>query len=108
MKDLISVFLIAISLSLLAGFGGATLHADEVESAEPETLSYIVEGKSFDEASWAVQAVGGKITHELRVINAVAAKLTRAQRERLNNAAGVLRVMRNGEVSTSPVHNDDL
>ena len=106
MKDLISVFLIAVSLSLIAGFGGATLHADERDSVEAETLSYIVEGKSFDDASWAVQAVGGKITHELRVINAVAARLTSAQREKLSGAAGVLRVMRNGEVRTSPSQDD--
>ena len=107
MKDLISVFLIAVSLSLIAGFGGATLHADERESVEAKTLSYIVEGKSFDDASWAVQAVGGKITHELRIINAVAARLTLAQREKLSGATGVLRVMQNGEVQTSPIQEDD-
>lgn len=107
MKDLISVFLIAMSLSLIAGFGGATLQADERESQEAETLSYIVEAKSFDEATWAVQSVGGRITHELRIINAVAASLTLAQREALNDAAGVLRIRSNGEVRTAPVGADD-
>lgn len=106
MKDLVSVFLIAVSLSLLAGFGGATLHADERDSVKPETLSYIVEGKSFDEASWAVQSVGGKITHELRIINAVATSLTLEQRERLKKANGVLRVMRNGEVRPTEAQAD--
>ena len=106
MKDLVAVFLIAVSLSLIAGFGGATLHAEESDSAEVETMSYIVEGRSFDEASWAVQAVGGKITHELRIINAVAARLTAAQREKISTAAGVLRVMQNGEARTTPAHGD--
>lgn len=106
MKDLISVFLIAMSLSLIAGFGGATLHADEQESTQAKTLSYIVEGKSFEEAAWAVQSVGGRITHELRIINAVSASLTAQQREALNGADGVLRVRPNGQVRTAPAQPD--
>ena len=101
MKDLIAVFLIAVSLSLLAGFGGATLHASETRAIENTRSSYIVQGKTIDDAINAVQAVGGEITHELRIINAVAAMMTKSQRDELNTAKGVLNISANGAVSTS-------
>ncbi|MDJ0759603.1 MAG: hypothetical protein QNJ19_09390 [Woeseiaceae bacterium] len=102
MKDLISVFLVAISLSLLAGFGGATLHANETEAAEAATQSYIIQAQSLDEAVWAVEAVGGEITHELRIINSVTALLTKTQLEEVASKKGVIRTSIDGSVGASP------
>lgn len=107
MKDLIAVFLIAVSLSLLAGFSGATLHASESHAIEQARSSYIVQGESIDDAIWAVQAVGGEITQELRIIDAVAALMTNEQRNELQDAKGVIKVTRNGKTSVpAPVAGD--
>ncbi|MDJ0917296.1 MAG: hypothetical protein QNJ05_05985 [Woeseiaceae bacterium] len=107
MKDLISVFIVAVSLSLLAGFSGATLHANETRAAEAATQSYIVQAKSMDEAVWAVEAVGGEITHELRIINAVTALLTKAQLEEVTSKQGVIRTSIDGAVRASPETGDN-
>ena len=107
MKDLVAVFLIAVSLSLLAGFGGASLHASETHAIEQVRSSYIVQGESIDDAIWAVQAVGGEITQELRIINAVAALMTNEQRNELEDAQGVVNISRNGKAGVpSPVTGD--
>ena len=46
--------------------------------------SYIVQAASLEQAVGAVQDVGGEITHELGIINAVGARLTDGQRETLD------------------------
>ena len=45
--------------------------------------SLIVQGRDLATVAEAVRGVGGEITHELGIIDAVAARLTRAQRARL-------------------------
>ena len=47
------------------------------------TSSYIIQGNSADAVVGAVLAVDGEITHELGIINAVAATLTERQHEEL-------------------------
>ena len=48
--------------------------------------SYIVQAASLDLALGAVHSVGGEITHELGIINAVGALLTDAQLDALDDA----------------------
>ena len=49
------------------------------------TSSVIVQARDLAAASDAVRAVGGTVTHELDIINAVGARLTRAQATALRN-----------------------
>lgn len=69
---------------LLAAFGtqltGATLNAPAPDTA---ASSYIVRASSARTALDAVRRVGGRVTHELGVIDSVAAQLSSAQRARL-------------------------
>ena len=56
------------------------------------TVSVIVQGEDIATVTDLIQRVGGKITHELGIINAAGAELTRRQRENL---------LRSGDVHTS-------
>ena len=51
--------------------------------APTAVTSYIVQGASLEVVTAAVIAVDGEITHELGIINAVAAVLTERERDRL-------------------------
>ena len=51
----------------------------KLTAARVASASYIVQAPSFPMAVAAVKNAGGKITHELSIINAVAATLTPAQ-----------------------------
>ena len=53
---------------------------DNGTATETVSASYIVQAASLEQALGAVQKVGGEITHELRIINAVGARLSSAQR----------------------------
>ena len=58
-------------------------------------------GPSLETATNAVQIVDGEITHELGVIDAVAAELTARQLEALRRTAGILRIYGNGTIETA-------
>jgi serine protease AprX len=88
----------ALSAQALAAGPGEWLSAAPAVEAVPVTpapaavaptrakiASYIVQGPSFVVAAGAVRAVGGRITHELPIINAVAATLTARQHDTLRS-----------------------
>jgi serine protease AprX len=62
--------------------------------------SYIVQGSSLEAVTEAVLAVEGEITHELGIINAVAATLTESEREALEER-GDLKITEDGSVKTA-------
>ena len=70
-----AVILAAVFLALMP-FERTTLSSTDAPGA-----SYIVQAASLEQAVGAVQDVGGEITHELGIINAVGAYLTDGQRE---------------------------
>ena len=52
-------------------------------------------------AAALVQRVGGEITHELGIINAVAAKLDDAQRDALQASGAITQISADGAVTTA-------
>ncbi len=66
---------------------------------EPATETFIVQASSAAVARTAVEKVGGRVTHELGIINAVGAELTAEQREVLEETAGI-RIHRNRKTRT--------
>jgi serine protease AprX len=65
-----------------------------------EAVSYIVQGRDVFAARAAVEAAGGRVVHELGIINAVSAELTAAQRELLTGNPW-LRLSKDGSVKTA-------
>src|SRR5579862_6061154 len=61
----------------------------QVSGAPAKQSSYIVQASSFAVALAAVKRVGGIVTHELAVIDAVAANLTPAQASALRSRRGL-------------------
>ena len=94
---------------LLSVGGGAVLAgallAGTIEwrpAATPEALhSVIIQGEDAGDVLRAVEAVGGVVVRELRIINGVSAELTDSQLEALKASAGGLRIHENAEVETS-------
>ena len=77
------VSLLAVALMLIPLMSGAV--------GSPElAVSYIVQAESVEAAAEAVDAVGGKITHELAIINAVGADLNLDQVRQLQAKEGVV------------------
>ena len=72
-----------------AGFIWGTVRDHQATEARQ---TRIVQAQSLDDASAAVRAAGGTVTHELGIINAVGARLTRQQLERLDTTDGSLRI----------------
>jgi hypothetical protein len=70
-----------------------------------ETESVIVQGPDLATAKAAVLDVGGEVTHELGIINAVGAQLTAEQRKAIE-AGGDFRVRSDSKVQTNPVEPD--
>lgn len=68
--------------------------------AEAPLVSYIVQASSLDQALSAIQNVGGEITHELGIINAVGARLTSEQRITLD-ADQQIRIYQNRKASVA-------
>ncbi len=64
---------------------------------------FIVQASSVDAAEEAVRQVGGTVTHELSLINAVGAELTATEREAVASADGVRRVYADRTVKTDTV-----
>lgn len=63
--------------------------------------SWIVQATDLASAARAVRSVGGTITHELEIINAVGARLTAAQVETLEGSRGILRICPNRAVKVA-------
>jgi len=69
------------------------------DSAQVTSASVIVQGADMASAAQAVRQVGGEVTHELGIINAVGAELTAEQRRALVDDA--FRVMADRGVSVA-------
>lgn len=61
----------------------------QVTTPAETTAAVLVQGKDLASAAAAVRAVGGEITHELGIIDAVGARLTRRQIEQLEANEGL-------------------
>jgi serine protease AprX len=70
-------------------------------AVNPETHSYIVEGRTTDLAASAVTAAGGEVTSRLNIIDAVEARLTDAQHAAVLANAGVKQISLNALVATN-------
>ncbi|MDH3804661.1 MAG: S8 family peptidase, partial [Gammaproteobacteria bacterium] len=87
-------------LSIVAGTG-LILSADapiEKSATVAATTSYIVQGQSVATVADAVRAVGGEVTQELTIINAVGAQLTETQLSELKAADPSIRIHLDGVV----------
>lgn len=96
-RDLISS---TVRIALIAAYlalSGVAFAADA-----PATLTTIVQGEDLAEVRAAVQSVGGEVTHELRVIKAVGARLTESQRQRLELHKAVTRIHVDQSVQAGP------
>ncbi len=76
------VVLAAIFIVLLQATGTAP-------RSNENPRSVIVQGEDLEAAADAVRAVGGNLTHELRVINAVAARMDKNDVARIESIDGV-------------------
>ena len=76
-----------------------------VVSAPPDTevRSMIVQGRDLATVKSAVAAVGGEISHELSIIDAVGARLTTAQLNTLRDLDGIRRVYENRGIGITEV-----
>ncbi len=79
--------LVVFTLSLPAG------------QPEESVEEVIVQAVDFESAAAAVRFVGGELTHELRIIDAVGARLSERQLARVNEVAAVRQVHPNRSVS---------
>jgi len=97
-----TIFTFIAVYSLVAGIGYFS-QAESIETAPvaEESSSFIIEGESIEEVAAAVRAVGGQVTHELGIINAVAASVTAGQRAELRAIAGIMRITDDGAVTTA-------
>src|SRR5436190_1189155 len=68
--------------------------------ADSEVHSYIVEAQSTDAAARAVDTAGGEVVSRLKVIDAVEARLTRAQHARVLASTGIRQVTPDVAVTT--------
>ena len=71
------------------------------ETASEPTTSVLVQGSNVSSVAAAVRAVGGEVTHELGIINAVGAQLTQDQIRRLETSDDTLRIRANRTTTVS-------
>ena len=62
---------------------------------------YVVQGVSADQAAKLVRDVGGEVTHELKIIKSVGAKLTESQKKALGKKTGIKRIWQDRKVATN-------
>lgn len=95
------IFTFIAIYGLAAGLGFFLSGDSKDESAAEQTASYILQGKSTEAVIEAVQSVNGEITHELAIINAVAATLTLPQRDELLVNPAILDISKDAPVKTA-------
>ena len=88
-----------------------TQHAGD-QATQEETLSVIVQGSDTGAISLAVQRVGGDVTHELAIIDAIGAELTKSQIHALKSTGLIKRIYpdaqaRAAQVELEPIHKND-
>jgi hypothetical protein len=86
---------VPIAVVLAMGCGVA---AAQAEAEAPEVVSVIAQGADVETVAAAVREVGGTVTRELGIIQAVAADVTPAQERALADHSAVERVWRDGTV----------
>ncbi len=82
----------------------------EPETAEPtadtgEASPFIVQGTDLAAVAAAVKEVGATVTHELKIIRAVGARLTAAQRAALEKHPAVTRIYEDRKVGINAGRN---
>ena len=77
------ILLLFLAMTLLVSTSSIT------GSVRAETVAYIVQADDLATAKTAVAAVGGTVTHELGIINAVGAQLTPIQKHKLANESSI-------------------
>ena len=95
-----------IAYSVMGLFLGAGLLSLSIfHSSDPpvQKNSYLVKAATVELARGFVTDVGGEVTHELGIINAVGAQLTAEQFETLQGADGVLRIYEDRGVNTTSI-----
>ena len=88
------VFILALALAVKPG-----------TALEKPQQSYIIRGLDTTSITAAVNGIGGNITHELNLIQAVAADLDTVQLEALRQSPEVLRIYENGSVRVDGINN---
>ncbi len=83
-----------IGAVLLLLFGPGALFAAEDEET---VAAYIVKSTSSERAAELVVEVGGKVTHELKIIRSVGARLTDVQRDTLAEHPEIKRIWEDRE-----------
>ena len=83
---------------LAAGLG--FFLSDDRQSEDEVIATYILQGESTEAVADAVESVNGQITHEFRMINAVAATLTPRQKQILQENPEILAI--SDDVPESP------
>jgi len=68
----------------------------------------IVQGESIEAVTRAIAAVGGEITHDLHIINAVGANLSQEQFRAVQDMPGIRRVHGDGTVKTASIEDGTL
>ena len=89
----------ALFVLIAAGLTATALFTGQL--TQPPLQRYIVQATSLTEARDLVREVGGSITHELRVINAVGAMLTERQLDALRESDGLRRVYKDRQLETT-------
>src|SRR4029453_13624226 len=79
--------------------------ADGTPNDEAARTAYIVEGQTSAAARAAVTAAGGRVTQDLKIIDAVVAQLTPADRDRLKALSEIRGVFADAPVKVSSVSN---
>jgi serine protease AprX len=90
-------------LAAMCGMSMTLLSTSATEARSART-SYIVEGPNTESVAKAVRTVGGRITHELPIIDGVAALLTRSEVDLLRKQNGIT-LFTDGTVTNQTVHN---
>jgi subtilisin family serine protease len=96
------LFLVA-ALALLPGAASTAAETRD----DTELFHVLVQGKSFDAVKRLVQSEGGTITHQLHIIDAVGAKLSRDQLDRVMASADVYRHINDLDLPEVPEREED-
>jgi serine protease AprX len=93
--------LLGVAMMAVVLFVSGGVAAPEPSPPTENTTSFIVQGTSVDAVMAAVERVGGTVTHELGIINAVAVAITADQRAKLGGSGGSFRTYGNHEAQLS-------
>lgn len=109
-----SVFSFIAVFSFVAGIGyfssiSASVEETESHAESPKAAStsarYLIQAESLEIAKQAVEAIGGDVTHELGIINAVGATLSSEQLSHLNKDTRLhIEADRKAGVASSPIY----